>query len=292
MGLADLLRHYTSDRHKAVEQRPFVARYRPKYRRGRQDNKSKKTTDLTPSDHYVHLVQLRPIYRALEKQLDKCRDQEPVAHFLDHEILNRSEKIESDIQFLINSGALPQQFVDSEKQGKPPLNEATKLYAKDLANCDKPITLLAHFCVRILGDGYGGQALANYVNYMYKRNHIKDSGDQDKHLGTAFYDLGSSKGPQLSYRLNQLSLTAEDENIFLQQSQLAFDWHANIFAQCEVFRQSHSHLFVHHRERQQIQDRSVYQMCQKAAPYLFFAAGAGLAVYYYACDGPSFHNNQ
>lgn len=224
MTLLNDIHFKTKKMHQDTENKPFLRRYQSPDR-------------LTITDHYHHLIQLFPIYEALETKIKEADDQLNLASQFSC-LLNRSQHIKTDIDFL---KTLPQ-----NKKARTELLRSTVAYVNCINQLDPKNdinAILANFLVRILGDLHGGQKLKNYVSAMYAKNNI--AGD----VGVTFYSFDANTLPEFNQQWLRKSHDFINTDELIQHANLAFKAHLPIFDELEKSRiqrtglQCHSRLF-------------------------------------------------
>ena len=229
MGFAVELRKHTKDIHTETETMPFLARY----------------TDQSAhlSDHYLHLVQLHFIYTALTERYHFFQNHPQVQALCEGEILGREDKIKADLDSIESLNLLPQAILAKRNQ---PL-AATQTYVDYIKNIATAHLFLAHFCVRLFGDLFGGQKLKGHVRNIYRRA----GATQPATYGTAFYTFERYNASQLTRNFDALKtstsgtpLSTDEQATLLKDSLLAFEKHQAIFTELETYRSQNQHLFT------------------------------------------------
>jgi heme oxygenase len=206
--------------HREIANHPFINRYKRR---------------LTLDDHYLHLYQLLHIYRALEQAVYYWLGSTAISHFIDqdHELIIRSQLIEQDLDYIESTGKLS---LPAHKLRRKLAK--TEDYEAFIKNLDQPERALGHFAVRILGDMHGGQQAKQQVSNLYNRLGINRQAGQ----GVKFYCFAQARIESLNQRLDELRssslLDEEQENKFIDELQLAFEWNGMVFDDVEDCRQS------------------------------------------------------
>lgn len=150
--------------HDTAHYQPYLARYH--------------NENFQLLDHYRHLLQLLPIYRAIEVKMREADFHLILPEHL-HFALTRSKEIEKDLDVLA-------QLIPNAQSNQ--LVKATSDYASlidqlDVSTQEGKNTIFAHFLLRILGDLFGGQGLKQGVTDALKRGWYNPEGND----GRAFY---------------------------------------------------------------------------------------------------------
>ncbi|MDR3492660.1 MAG: biliverdin-producing heme oxygenase [Gammaproteobacteria bacterium] len=212
MGLLATIHVKTKQQHEAIHEQPFLLRYR--------------NETVTLLDHYRHLSQLLPIYETLEKKL-KAADFALMIPEEFNELLNRSEKIKSDM------ACISPYIMTADKDRIFP---ATQNYVKQLDSLEPrsysdSVGILGHYLVRILGDLFGGQKLKDDVLELFKRTDVDTT---PLYPGIKFYTFPANSLRNFSLWLNTLILAKED--YMIECANDSFKKHALIFQELETSR--------------------------------------------------------
>jgi heme oxygenase len=204
MPLLSQIHTATLKKHEEVEAKPFLKRYQS-------------PSQLTPQDHFNHLVQLLAIYEAIELKVRKADKQLHLSEKFSY-LFHRSEKIKSDIHFLLGLNV-----IENKNQIA---SAATLKYVNYINQLDPEAdinAIVAHFLVRILGDLHGGQKLKGYVSAMYAKHGIAST------KGLSFYTFESKTLMKFNQQwLNNLPEVVNEEEL-IQHANQAFDDHLPIF---------------------------------------------------------------
>jgi len=136
-----ILKDHTQQAHSNAESQPFI-----------EELMSGK---LNQSAYLAYLTSLLPIYQKME-EIFKSRPNSILLNYFDHRALDRTEKLQKDIETLsIKNGYVDREFSSTEKY--------TTRINRDISD----VALLAHHYIRYLGDLSGGQAISRLVARHY-----------------------------------------------------------------------------------------------------------------------------
>lgn len=202
--LAARVRDLTKEDHKSAETAAFITELMSGKRCSR--------------DYALLVSQYHFIYTALDESSELLRNntQLPgVVDLLDPE-LDRRSAIRKDLSRLLPATGL---------SNKPIQLESTADYARRIrAVAHDPARLAAHHYLRYLGDLSGGLAIARLVQRHY---HIPD----EQLNMYNFESIGKTKLYKDAYRdkLNNLGLSLEQEDAFVEEASLGFQYNKAIF---------------------------------------------------------------
>lgn len=138
------LKTRTKNMHKASESTGFIKRLQS----GQADKKS----------YAEYILNLLPVYEAIESSLDSLKNNERIAPLVTQE-LYKAELIKKDIEFILGDEAKNIELLES-----------TKAYVKRIEEMkvNNPIGVVAHAYTRFLADLFGGRTFAEMMKNDYK----------------------------------------------------------------------------------------------------------------------------
>lgn len=204
MSLSERIRNETRTQHADAESMNFITRLM----RG----------ELSLDDYAVYLSNLAFVYQALETQTHQG-EAFPTSESFWNPALDRTVKIGSDLVQL----GIP----DWESTNPTPATAEYVAYLNSLGG-RSDVRLLAHHYTRYLGDLSGGQAIAKLV----QRNYNATEEQLSFYRFEAIEDIVRYKE---KYRedLDNVRLSAEQENLLIAEAKKAFDFAQRMFADLE-----------------------------------------------------------
>ncbi|KAF9346648.1 hypothetical protein BGX26_001838 [Mortierella sp. AD094] len=174
--------------------------------------------EITPATYGRFLISLYQVYSALERALDKHKENPNIQLIYFPAELSRTEALEQDLEF----------FNGPEwREMLTPVSPAQQAYIDAIERCSatKPELLIAHSYVRYLGDLSGGQILAKKLQ---KYNELPEG------KGVAFYQFDAVEDKDdfkdmFRKRLNQVEVDEATHNEIVQESCQAFIRNIDIF---------------------------------------------------------------
>lgn len=197
--------------HDTAHYKPYLARYHHE--------------SFQVLDHFRHLQQLLPIYRAIEAKLREAEFDLILPEQL-HFSLTRSKEIEKDLAVLapLIPNAQLNQLV------KATTDYVTLINSINASTPEGKNTIYAHFLLRILGDLFGGQGLKKGVTDALSRGSFNCEGNQ----GVAFYVFPDKALQHFSTWLNQEPTNNDDAIVAIATD--AYQRNINILDELEQTR--------------------------------------------------------
>lgn len=199
------LKSRTKNMHKAAESTGFIKRLQS----GQADKKS----------YAEYILNLLPVYEAIESSLDSLIGNERIAPLVTKE-LYKSELIKKDIEFILGDEAKNIELLES-----------TKAYVKRIEEMkvNNPIGVVAHAYTRFLADLFGGRTFAEMMKNDYK---IEDA-------GLNYYNMdgiGEIMPYVMGYhtKLAKLSLTEDEIENFITEVGNSYVYNTGISTELEV----------------------------------------------------------
>lgn len=199
------LKSRTKNMHKASESTGFIKRLQS----GKADEKS----------YAEYILNLLPVYEAIENSLDSLIENERIAPLVTKE-LYKSELIKKDIEFILGDEAKNIELLES-----------TKAYVKRIEEMknSNPIGVVAHAYTRFLADLFGGRTFAEMLKNDYK---IADQ-------GLNYYNMdgiGEIMPYVMGYhgKLAKLNLTDEEIENFINEVGNSYIYNTGISTELEV----------------------------------------------------------
>ncbi|KAF9169311.1 hypothetical protein BGX21_008510 [Mortierella sp. AD011] len=174
--------------------------------------------ELTPAVYGRFLISLYHVYSALEKALEKNKENLNIQLIYFPTELSRTKALEEDLEFFNGP---------DWREMLTPISPAQQAYIDAIERCSstKPELLIAHSYVRYLGDLSGGQILAKKLQ---KYNELPEG------KGVAFYQFDAIEdkdGFKEMYRkrINQVEVDEATHNEIVQESCQAFIRNIDVF---------------------------------------------------------------
>ena len=177
--------------------------------------------DATTQTYGEYIYNLYFVYKAIEENLEKHKDNEVLKEFIIPEIF-RAESLLKDSKFLLGDKLDSIELCDSTKVFVARLNE--------ISNID-PNLLVAHAYTRYLADLFGGRTIFEIIKDKYN---IEDDG-----LNYYMFDkIPDLKAFVMEYhqRLDLINLNDEEKEKFLNEISLSYIFNISISNELEYIR--------------------------------------------------------
>lgn len=177
--------------------------------------------EATTQTYGEYIYNLYFVYKAIEENLEKHKDNEVLKEFITPEVF-RAESLLKDSKFLLEGNLDSTEICDSTKVFVNRLNEISKT---------DPNLLVAHAYTRYLADLFGGRTIFNIVKEKYN---IEDDG-LNYYM---FDDISDLKAFVMYYhqKLNLINLTDEEKDRFLNEVSLSYIFNISISNELEYIR--------------------------------------------------------
>ncbi|WP_373601584.1 biliverdin-producing heme oxygenase [Paraclostridium bifermentans] len=177
--------------------------------------------EATTQTYGEYIYNLYFVYKAIEENLEKHKDNEVLKEFITPEVF-RAESLLKDSKFLLEGNLDSIEICDSTKVFVNRLNEISKT---------DPNLLVAHAYTRYLADLFGGRTIFNIVKEKYN---IEDDG-LNYYM---FDDISDLKAFVMYYhqKLNLINLTDEEKDRFLNEVSLSYIFNISISNELEYIR--------------------------------------------------------
>lgn len=177
--------------------------------------------DATTQTYGEYIYNLYFVYKAIEENLEKHKDNEVLKEFIIPEIF-RAEFLLKDSKFLLGDNLDSIELCDSTKVFVARLNE--------ISNID-PNLLVAHAYTRYLADLFGGRTIFEIIKSKYN---IEDDG-----LNYYMFDkIPDLKAFVMEYhqRLDLIKLNDKEKEKFLNEISLSYIFNISISNELEYIR--------------------------------------------------------
>ena len=198
------IRENTKDLHAMAESTGFIKRL---------------FAEKASKDSYAeYLFNLCFIYKTIEEEMDKNKDNEVIKPFI-YEELKRGKAIEKDLELLLG-----------EKMKEIIPLKSTEVFVNRLREVSKmqPELLVAHAYTRYLADLFGGRQMFSLMEDYYK----VDREALNYHVFEGIKDIKSFVGVYHN-KLNEISLPEELQDKFLNEVNLTYLFNVNVSEEME-----------------------------------------------------------